>query len=145
MGPLLRSLARHEDAGRLADLRVAAMQPSLEAVGRFDPARARSRFLDRFVPEETTCLHIGSELVGLYVLRRRDDHLYLDHLYFTDACQGQGLGREVVATLQSEARKAGLPIRLMALRGSPANGFYLSCGFTRAGEDEFDIHYEWVP
>ena len=33
----------------LADLRVAAMRPSLEALGRFDPDRARSRFLDKFI------------------------------------------------------------------------------------------------
>ena len=38
----------NSDADLLADLRVRAMKESLEAVGRFDPIRAKSRFLDNF-------------------------------------------------------------------------------------------------
>lgn len=48
--------AQASDAEALADLRARAMRPSLEAVGRFDPVRARKRFLDGFVPDQTQVL-----------------------------------------------------------------------------------------
>lgn len=134
-----------QDATRLADIRVAAMRPSLEAVGRFDPVRARLRFIDSFDPDQTNLLFSGEELAGFYVLRSRPEELSLDHLYICDAHQGKGIGSHVVALCQAEAHKAGLPIRLMALRDSPANHFYQSCGFMLVTADEFDNHYEWRP
>ena len=38
-----------EDFEALLALRMAAMRPSLEAMGRFDPARARERFAGQFI------------------------------------------------------------------------------------------------
>ncbi len=133
------------DAERLAAIRVAAMRPSLEAVGRFDPERARARFLNSFDAADTKIIHAGDAVAGFFVVRRRADHLYLDHLYVTPAFQGRGIGRHVVGDLLAEARTASLPIRLMALNGSPANGFYRSCGFEAVSADALDTLYEWVP
>lgn len=48
--------ATQQQGDDLADIRAAAMQPSLEAVGRFDANRVRSRFLDTFVPNDTTVI-----------------------------------------------------------------------------------------
>lgn len=72
--------AVHHDPSELAEIRVEAMRPSLEKVGRFDPERARRRFLDTYDPSETKVVHVAGELAGFYVLRDRRDHLYLDHL-----------------------------------------------------------------
>ena len=135
--------AAPEDGARLAAIRVEAMRPSLEALGRFDPARARERFLGAFDPDDTRLILDGDALAGFVVVRRRADHLYLDHLYLSPDRQGKGRGRAVVAAVQSEAREAGLPLRLMALRGSRANAFYESLGFRVTGSDSWDIHYEW--
>lgn len=134
-----------EDAAALADIRVAAMRPSLVAVGRFDADRARRRLLDGFCAEETTLIRADGALAGFYVLRNRADHLYLDHLYLTPDRQGKGIGRWVVETIKDKARSLGLPVRLMALRHSAANAFYLGAGFRATGEKDFDIHYEWGP
>ena len=133
------------DAERLADIRVEAMRPSLEAVGRFDPVRARDRFLGSFVAAETRIIKVEEGIAGFFVVRRRSDHFYLDHLYVSPAFQGQGLGRLVVEDLKVEAVSAGLPIRLMALNGSPANDFYLACGFRSVSQDALDTVYAWMP
>jgi len=45
--------AKDADAELLAQIRVEAMRPSLEAVSRFDPERARNRFLSSFQPLDT--------------------------------------------------------------------------------------------
>lgn len=137
--------ARDQDANDLADLRMRAMRPSLEAVGRFDSARARNRFLTTFITADTTLILVQNERAGLFVLRRRPQELYLDHLYIDQRYQGRKIGQQVIERLKDEARAACLPIRLMALKGSPANQFYLSCGFTFVTEDAFDTSYEWWP
>ncbi|WP_258095254.1 GNAT family N-acetyltransferase [Salipiger pentaromativorans] len=135
--------AFESDATALAELRVEAMRPSLQALGRFDPDRARNRFLDGFTPADTTLVYVGPEMAGFFVLRRRPDHLYLDHLYMRAAFQGRRIGGRIVAALQDEARRAALPIRLLALKRSPANAFYCACGFALVSEDGFDNTYEW--
>jgi len=131
------------DAERLAALRLEAMRPSLEAAGRFDPDRARARFLRSFVPSETHLLLSEGNLAGFYVLRVLKDHFYLDHLYLATEFQGQGAGRAVVNIVQQKARAAGLPVRLVALNVSEANRFYRSSGFKAETRPAMDTSYEW--
>lgn len=137
--------AKPEDKERLADLRVTAMRPSLEAIGRFDPKRARDRFLASFRAKETWLIQHQGQFAGFFVVRPRTDHVLLDHLYVDPACQGHGLGKDVVYHVQDQARQAGLPVHLAALRDSPANAFYLSQGFCPVREESFDIYYRWQP
>ena len=137
--------AAQTDPSSLADIRVEAMRPSLEALGRFDPVRARQRFLETYDPNDTQIVRVGSELIGFYVVRTHRDHLYLDHLYIRPARQGGGIGRDIVQAVQEQARKMELPLRLVALRGSPANDFYVSCGFTLHRCDDVDNYYTWEP
>lgn len=135
--------ALQSDASALASLRVEAMRPCLESVGRFDPQRARNRFLQRFQPDQTWKLIRDEDLAGFFVLQQHLDHLYLDHLYVAPAFQGSGLGALVLDHIKSLALPLGLPIRLMALRDSPANRFYQAHGFRKTGETELDNFYEW--
>ena len=121
--------AREDEAEALADLRVAALREALEALGRFDPVRGRQRFLDGFVPAETRTLWHDGHRVGLVTVRRRTDHLWLDQLYLDPAETGRGLGSTALGQVKAEAQAAGLPIRLIALKGSRANGFYRRHGF----------------
>ena len=145
MGPYDISPAGNVDPEILASIRVAAMRPSLEALGRFDPERARNRFLETFRPEDTQVIRLENELIGFFVVRVHTDHLYLDHLYIHPVYQGGGLGRRIVRTVQKQACDAGLPLRLNAIRGSPANDFYRSCGFVLERSDALDNYYVWIP
>lgn len=132
------------DADSLAELRAQAMRPSLEAIGRFDVDRARRRFLDRFQPARTwKLLDDEHVLVGFFVLKELEDHLYLDHLYVRPAMQGMGFGACVIRHAKAVAGKRACPIRLVALKQSPANGFYRKHGFRLTGSDELDNCYEW--
>lgn len=131
-----------EDGYVLAEIRAAAMEPSLVALGRFDPQKVRSRFLDTFVPTDTWKIKLQGELVGFFVFRDRGKYLYLDHLYIHPDYQSQKLGGAVINHLVAIASRCRLPIKLGALRNSPANQFYLRNGFVQTGEDEFDIYYQ---
>lgn len=114
-------VASKDNADALADLRVEAMRPSLLAIGRFDPVRARQRFLDSFCAHETIVLRKGKETIGFYVLRERPAELYLDHLYIHPEFQRTGVGRSVMKYIIGHGVSTRKPIKLIALKGSPAN------------------------
>ncbi len=132
-----------QDGNELAEIRASAMKPSLEALGRFDDNRVRSRFLDNFNPEQTFKIIEANELMGFYVVRFKEDHCYLDHLYIKPEHQNRKLGQSVVEKIVLDARKKSLPVRLGALRGSKSNEFYYKNGFVKTHEDDFDIYYEY--
>jgi GNAT superfamily N-acetyltransferase len=138
--PLFSPVAE-EDADALVALRIEAMRESLERIGRFDPVRARERFLNGFEAAATRHIVLNDERVGFLVVKPRAEHLLLDHLYVLPAFQGRGIGGEVLLHVCAEALQARLPIRVGALRESASNRFYLRHGFVKVAEEEFDIYY----
>lgn len=134
--------AKIGDGDALAELRVLAMRESLEALGRFDEARARKRFLDSFDPDATQKVLIDDELVGFYVVTRHLEYLYVDHLYVHPAHQGKSIGSTVLNSLIDEGRRIKKPIKLGALKSSRSNAFYLSHDFVKVSEGEYDNYYE---
>jgi GNAT superfamily N-acetyltransferase len=137
--------AASEDLDELVALRIEAMRESLTALGRFDPERARERFASAFAPTLTRHIVVAGQRVGFVVLKPQADGLLLDHLYLRPSVQGQGIGSAVLAQILAEADALGLALSLGALRGSPANRFYLRHGFTRTSESEWDVYYRREP
>jgi ribosomal protein S18 acetylase RimI-like enzyme len=137
--------ATYTQADQLADLRVQAMRPSLEAVGRFEPDTARARVTGTYSAEETMCVEVDGKLAGFITLRMKPDHYYLDHLYIAPAFQNQGLGAELIKRMQASAKQANLPILCIALIESASNRFYKRHGFEFTQSQEFDNYYMWLP
>ena len=133
--------ATAEDAESLAELRVLAMQPSLERLGRFDPQRARHRFLSTFEPRLTRHVEAGGERVGFVVVRPHEEGWLLDHFYIHPDHQDRGIGATVLLYVFREADQAGQPIRVGALRESDSNRFYVRYGFRLVQEAEWDLYY----
>jgi GNAT superfamily N-acetyltransferase len=133
--------ATEADGEALATLRVVAMRESLERVGRFDPVRARERFLSGFSPEHTRHIVLGDTPVGFFVVKPQVNGLLLDHLYVSPVHQGAGTGAAVLATVFAEADAAGLPVFVGALRESASNRFYTKHGFALVEQSEFDNLY----
>ena len=129
------------DAEALVALRITAMRESLERIGRFDPQRARDRFLSTFTPEQTQHLLLQGERVGFVGVRSYQGELQLDHLYVHPAHQRRGIGAAVLARVFADADAQGLPVRVGALRGSDSNRFYQRHGFRQVEEGEWDIYY----
>ena len=135
------SIAKADEGHALADLRVEAMRESLERVGRFDPLRARERFLSGFSPEHTRHIELNGERVGFFVVRPHGQGLLLDHLYVHPFHQGKGIGAAVLAQVFAEADAANAQVRVGALRGSESNRFYAKQGFVHVEQSEFDNYY----
>ena len=140
------SPATPQDIERLVALRVEAMRPALERIGRFDPERARWRLVEHYRPEHTRLIWLGEVFAGCVAYapdgpgRRKLEHFYLD-----PALSGQGLGSAVMAALMAQADAAGETVGLTVVRESAANRLYPRFGFVETGRDEVDIFYERAP
>lgn len=138
------SPVQQNDAEALVALRIEAMRESLERIGRFDPVRARERFLAGFSPEHTRHIETGGQKVGFVVVKPQADCVLLDHLYIHPGSQGKGIGGMVLSQVMEEASAKGLPVRVGALRDSDSNRFYTRHGFQLVAQSEFDNHYMWT-
>src|SRR5262245_28597038 len=136
--PLTFPQASQADAESLVALRIEAMRASLQRIGRFDPQRARDRFLSGFSPSHTWHIESLGERVGFFVVRPDDHALLLDHLYVHPTHQGRGIGAQVLAHVFALADAAAKPLRVGALKGSDSNRFYIRHGFRLIEEAEFD-------
>lgn len=133
------------DAEFLADLRVRAMKESLVAVGRFDPSRAKNRFLDSFDPLLTQEILLNDERVGFVVVKEKDDHLFVDHLYIDPQHQSKGLGGATLKQVFDIADASKKIIKLGALKESRSNDFYKRHGFVLSETSEWDNYYIRLP
>ena len=115
---------------------------SLERVGRFDPKRARTRFLSTFTAENTRHIEVAGVRVGFVVVTAKPDHLLLDHFYVHPRNQGAGVGSAVLRQLFAEANDRGTAIRVGALRESDSNRFYMRHGFELVERGEWDNYYQ---
>ncbi|MFF3484661.1 GNAT family N-acetyltransferase [Streptomyces sp. NPDC002701] len=70
------------------------------------------------------------QVLGFYALVLAPPEL--DLLFVADRAQGRGVGRLLVAHMESEARAAGID-RVRVVSHPPAEGFYRSVGAVRVG------------
>jgi len=139
--PLVFKPVSADDADALVAIRIAAMRPSLERIGRFDAQRAAERLLSGFEPRHTWAIELTGERVGFFTLVPIDGTLQLDHLYVLPEHQRGGIGKAVLTRVFEQADALGKELRVTALVGSDANRFYLAHGFKLVSHGEFDNHY----
>ncbi|MBB6286335.1 L-amino acid N-acyltransferase YncA [Pseudomonas sp. SJZ103] len=133
--------AQQSDLEDLIAIRLEAMRESLERVGRFDPVRARERFVSGFEARDTRYIEVAGERVGFVVVQRHPNEFLLDHLYVRPSAQGSGIGSAVLSRIFKEAENAALPIKVGALKESASNRFYTRHGFQFVQSSEFDNYY----
>ena len=133
--------ASTSDLEDLVAIRIEAMRESLERLGRFDPDRARQRFLEGFDASNTRRIEVSGALVGFVVIKDRQSEFLLDHLYVVPSAQGAGIGTEVLTRIFKEADEIGRSIRVGALKESASNRFYIRHGFVFVESSEFDNYY----
>lgn len=129
----------------MIEIRISAMKESLERIGRFNPQRARERFISSFEPKHTKYIALNSSIVGFVVVKFEESEILLDHLYINPEHQSKGIGAVVLQSIFSEANLKSLPVTVGALRESASNRFYQRHGFIKSGESEWDIYYVRQP
>ena len=139
--PIILVQAQESDLDDLVAIRIEAMRESLERVGRFDPVRARERFVSGFEARTTRYIEASGERVGFVVVKHHHNELLLDYLYVRPGAQGSGVGAAVLTQIFKEADAAALPIKVGALKESASNRFYIRHGFQFIESSEFDHYY----
>ncbi|GAA4870258.1 GNAT family N-acetyltransferase [Kitasatospora terrestris] len=127
------------DVEPIAELRAEVMRPDLERLGRYDGARVRQRFRDGFVAAHTWVIEVEGRLAGSVALRPAEDGHWLEHFYLAAGQQGRGVGGAVLRGLLADCDRAGRPVRLNVLQGSPARRLYERHGFALTSEDPVDV------
>ncbi|MFJ4870500.1 GNAT family N-acetyltransferase [Streptomyces sp. NPDC088757] len=132
---------RAADVESVAELRAEVMRADLERLGRYDEHRVRQRLRDGFSPAHTSVVEVDGAFAGSVTLRPYEDGggLWLEHFYLAPGAQGRGLGTAVLRGLLDRADAAGVPVRLVVLRGSAARRLYEREGFTVESEDPVDV------
>lgn len=137
--------AHADDFEALLALRLRALRHSLTALGRYDEQRARERLAAGFDPGCTQHIVVDGSRIGFMVLKRLSHALRLDHFYIDPPHQRRGIGSQVLGSLCAQADEAVLPVELCALKGSPAQRFYLRHGFALTGDGQWDHDFLRMP
>jgi GNAT superfamily N-acetyltransferase len=145
VGKLDLQPAKAADFESLLALRFRAMQPSLQALGRFDPERARERFAATFLPEFMQHIVVDDDRVGCVSLRPKPDALRIDHLYIDPAWQRRQIGSWVMDWACASADLRQQTLQLAMLQGSDAIRFYQRHQFFELQRGEFDIELRRAP
>ncbi|MFE7854777.1 GNAT family N-acetyltransferase [Streptomyces sp. NPDC057403] len=131
--------ATRADLEAAAELRAVAMRPDLERLGRYDEHRVRQRLRDAFAPEHTWVIEADGAFAGCVALRPAEDAHWLEHFLLAPSLQGRGVGSAVLRELLGRCDRAGVPVRLNVLQGSPARRLYERFGFMPQSEDAVDV------
>ncbi len=75
--------------------------------------------------------------VGMFIMLRQDDYLWLDEIQIEPQYQNLGIGTEIIVQLILKARKLGLPLRLRVLHANQdAVRLYQRLGFRQISSVE---------
>ena len=133
------------DADWMVTLRVEVMRDDLERLGRWNPARARERFLDAYDPAWTSVIEVDGADAGLIAARPAPDAVWIEHFYLAPRLQGHGLGSAVLTRVM-DAHASELPFKLNVLVGSPARRLYERHGFRFDWQDDdIDVYLTTAP
>jgi ribosomal protein S18 acetylase RimI-like enzyme len=94
------------DRARLEEIVAAAYSPYLQRMNR-PPAPMVDDYARRIAAGQAQVLEDAGEIVGLLVLEPGSGHLLLDNIAVDPARHGQGLGRQLMAFAEAEARRQG--------------------------------------
>jgi ribosomal protein S18 acetylase RimI-like enzyme len=141
--PVIIRRARAGEATRLRELVQAAYARYVPRIGQ-PPAPMRDDYQHRIDRDEAWVLEREGRIDGALVLEDSADSLLLDNVAVAPAYQGQGLGRQLIAFAEAEARRRGWPtvqlytnvrmvenIRLYARLGFGETGRGVQNGFER--------------
>jgi GNAT superfamily N-acetyltransferase len=133
------------DRDELAELRAEAMEESLSRLGRFNPVRARERFVKSFDPANSQHLLWNGERVGAIVVKRLADRIVLENLYLYRRAHGKGIGSQALRALCDEADRSRKPIHVVVLKDSDAIRFYERFDFVHQATDDVDLSFARQP
>jgi len=90
-------------------------------------------------------IEVGGQRAGRYYLNQVADHFHVVELSILPEYQGHGIGHQLMKSIQAEAVRVNLPVRLRVAKGNPARSFYEKLGFMIRNTGETHHALVWKP
>ena len=128
---------RSVDAGLFYDVTEQTMRVHIIAAGgAWDEERRREETTEVSLDHNASVIVVDTVDAGILLVERSPNEMHLHILYLFPIFQGLGIGSTLVSSLQREAAKQQMPLRLKVLKVNPAKGFYERLGFRVQEETE---------
>jgi GNAT superfamily N-acetyltransferase len=131
--------ATSNDMEFLWQLHCATMKGYIAKTWGWDEEWQRRHFTEYFVPARIQIIGRGNEDVGMIVVERHLDRMFLASMEITPKHQRIGLGSAIIGSLLAKADKRHVPVDLQVLKVNPARVLYERLGFTLI--EETPTHY----
>ena len=135
-----------DDAERIYPGYKALFHSHVEQIWGWEEAWQRQNFAEEWEGARTWWIESQGQLSGYLQLRNGADFMYVLSLGILPDCQGRGIGRRIMRSLQEDAASLAQPLRLSVFRTNPrALSFYQALGFHVTEESEAFHRLEWLP
>lgn len=81
-------------------------------------------------------IQLGGVDIGRLIVNETDDELRIIDFSLLPEYRGKGIGTDILRSLINKAEGGKVPVRLMAVKNSPAINLYLRHGFKKTGVSE---------
>ncbi|EIU6794195.1 GNAT family N-acetyltransferase [Vibrio parahaemolyticus] len=129
-----------EDYEFLFELKKAAEYEPVKAVFGWEENVQQEIHRNEWNEAKPTIIEIEGVPVGSYLVQAHPEHLYFGRFFLLPACQGKGIGSQVLKTVIQLANEKSLPIQLCYLQGNRVGQLYERFGFEVASQDEQFVH-----
>ena len=112
-----------------------------ETWGKWDEDEQLQKHRANFTPETYRMILVEDEIAGLVAVEEFPSHVWLVKLYLLTKYRGQGIGSQVLQSVQESARAQGKPVTLRVLRvNKRAQALYAKHGFKVTEESAERLH-----
>jgi len=114
----------------------AAMRAYIEPIWGWHEDWQLEYFREKYDSRQRQIIQVEGQDVGVLVVERRADELYLGLIELLPAFQGRGIGAAIIRGLIAQARAEGRPLELHVLRtNAPARRLYERLGLRVVAEE----------
>ncbi len=137
--------ARADDREFVWNLNVLCFQDVvIRQFGEWDETWQVANFEKHWNPEKCDIIVREGVPVGIHALWQEDDALFLSQVLIHPDHQNQGIGTSVVRDVMTQAKVAGLSVKLQVLKeNSRAQSLYQRLGFTVSEMTDTHNRLEW--
>lgn len=129
---LRRAMA--EDFDMALNLYLVTMKPLTAELMTWDEDKQASNFAEQWKVEHVQIITLNGRNVGWVQAAEMASEIFLQQLFVSPECQGQGIGSKVLQALLKHWEGTGKPVVLTVLKNNPARRLYERYGFTVSGE-----------
>lgn len=130
--------ATADDYDFLYQLHASTIKPYVEVIWGWHEEWQQEYFRAKFDPRNRQIIQVEGEDVGVLVLERKENEIFIALLEIKPSYQGRGIGTAIVRQIIEEGQSQNLPIILHVLRSNiRARYLYERLGFAVNEEQKF--------